>query len=219
MNANADQNFIPEHILDVLYHAVAHFRQTHPEGMIDVEVIVLDPEHDLTLIKATVMTPERARGTGLAVGSITQLQELSAAAKVQALADFGLVVHTEPPGSDATHGHLLPSALTESPEEPQESSSSVDSSSNHTVMHYPRRTIDTLKAYYWKAYRIAVAEQETQWSSYVRGVLGRSIQSDADLTEADLGRLHSAIDQQWRRRISSTTRRTNQAISSKQTRA
>src|SRR5690242_13491259 len=61
------------------------FRLRSPAGVIDAQIVQLDVERDLVVIKVTVKADDLGMGVGLHTGSLTTIHQVLDRAKAQAL--------------------------------------------------------------------------------------------------------------------------------------
>lgn len=195
--------------LDEWLHLAQQLRMRYPDALLDIEIVVIDLERDLIILKATAISGgellDGSKGCGLAAGSLTQIAHLALSAKRQALADLGIpIISTMPepspmPQQQEAHGD----APTPTPAVSLQPSNTALAESDPQVSALkPMRTAATVKALYAKAYQIPAPQQEVRWRTFAMQVLGRTV-TDEQFSEAELERLHSAIQQQLQRRTTS----------------
>ena len=176
---------------------LALFRQKYPEGVLDTEVVVVDLAHDVILLKAIALTGDggEGKGSGLATGAVTQVEQVVQRAKLHALADLGLIVEPAEEPSVARVTPMQPEAATP---EAVTQTPTTEAATRSTIK--PTRTLEALKAFYAKAYRVPVPQQEAQWEQFATHLVGRTVTTETIFTEEELGKLHAAIARQWQKR-------------------
>lgn len=193
--------------LDEWLYLTQQPRSRYPDAQFDVEVIATDLVRDLVILKATVTATsggellDSGKGCGVAAGSLTQTVQLTLSAKRQALADLGIPYAPAASETSAPQQKTPISTQADLPAvSPQARPASVTSGLQlQPSTLKPGCTSATLKALYAKAYLLPAPQQEARWRTFVAQVIGRSV-ADEQFTEAEMERLHAAIQQQWQRR-------------------
>lgn len=188
-------------LADTWQQLARQFRTRYPDGLLDVTIELTDLERDLVILKAIAITGELldgGKGCGLAAGSLMQIEHLALVAKRQALADLDISMTLEPLPTQQQEAHGDTPALLSAVSLQPSGVAPTESVSQESTLK-PVRTAVTLKALYAKAYQVPALQHEARWRTFAAQVIGRAV-VDEQLSEAEMERLHTAIQQQWQRR-------------------
>ncbi len=171
------------------------FRLRYPQGLIPAEILHLDIERDLVVVRVTVCADglEAGKGVGLHTGSLTLLDQVTERAKAQALMDLGI---------GCAWPVIFPDELgqVETVPQPEQSNRGHDERQEASHGHHPARTASTVQALFARAYRGKATEREARWDRYKAHLLGAAIADDR-LTEEHLNKLNAIASQQYQKMI------------------
>jgi hypothetical protein len=172
------------------------FRLRYPNGVLTAEILHLDVERDLVIVKATALESDlgNGKGAGLQVGSLALLDKVTERAKAQALADMGIGC-AWPVIFDGD----LDSIEVVHPDE--QVNSQADERQVQSNGHKPARTAATIQAFFAKQYQVKPVDLDTRWEAFKKHVLNEVVADDA-LIEEQLNRLNSYISQQYQKQQS-----------------
>ncbi len=169
------------------------FRLRYPLGIIQAELLHLDVERDLVVVRVTACADglEAGKGVGLHTGSLTLLGQVTQRAKAQALMDLGI---------GCGWPVIFPDELGQAEIVPQyeQSSGKADEHQHASPGHKPARTASTVQALFAKAYKVKATELEARWQRYKAHLLGAAI-ADEQLSEDHLNTLNATASQQYQK--------------------
>jgi hypothetical protein len=193
------------------------FRLRFPNGVLDAQIVHFDVEHDFVLVRVTASEDDldHCRGVGLQAGSLMLIDKVTQRAKAQALVDLGIgcpwpIAFEE--DLERLESVLAQEQTNAQPDVHPDAELPEAPSPIHNIAqpvpemngkpssneHKPRRTEETVQAFYAKAYRIAPTELETKWSKFVLGVTGRPLVK-GPLSEDELNKLNGIISQAYQK--------------------
>ncbi len=147
------------------------FRLRYPLGIIQAEIVHLDVERDLVIVRVIACADglEAGKGVGLQTGSLSLLDQVTQRAKAQALLDLGIGC-AWPVLFD---GDLETAEIISQQYEQSNRKHDERQSSSHG--HQPARTASTVQVLFAKAYKVKATELETRWERYKAHLLGAAI--------------------------------------------
>ncbi|HZR38932.1 MAG TPA: hypothetical protein VFB12_02365 [Ktedonobacteraceae bacterium] len=183
------------------------FRLRYSGGVLDAQILQVDLERDCVVVKVTVRENDlgNCAGVGLACGSLTLISQVTERAKAAALADPKIGCPWPVLFADQVEMLQIveaekPEALLHNGSQPEIQQSSNPASQKNGkpsgYEHKPALTVESVQAFFFKAYQVPVARQENAWKDAKRRWLGREIE-DGDLTEGDLNILNGKSSQKW----------------------
>jgi hypothetical protein len=175
------------------------FRLRYPMGILDAEILHVDVERDLVVVKVTAKADELGSciGVGLQAGGLTTLTHVTERAQAQALADLGIGCPWPVAFDDMLEGmEVLQSEPAPIPlHEGAHTASSEDPTPSESK-HQPVRTAETVQAFYARTYGVKSTELEAKWAKFCLGITGRAL-AQGPLTGDELNKINGIISRYW----------------------